>query len=66
MKNSSIAAAQSHLEEAQRRLQNAVVDFKIPDETVLKLRDEARRAEIALKEARRAAKKGLLGFLKFW
>jgi hypothetical protein len=64
--DSLVAAAQLKLEEAQRRLQLAVLNYKISDEAVLKLRDEARRAEEALNEASRASKKSLLGFLKFW
>jgi hypothetical protein len=63
-RNSLIAFAQAKLDETRRQARDAVVDFSIPDETVLELRKEARRAYEELKEFdRRVAKKGLFSFL---
>jgi hypothetical protein len=62
-----LVEAQARCDEAGRQLQDAVLDFNVPDEKVLEIREKARRAfqEIAMWE-RQAAKKHLLSFLKFW
>ena len=63
-RNSLIAFAQAKLDETRRKARDAVVDFSVPDETVLELRKEARRAYDELKEFdRRAMKKGFFSFL---
>ena len=63
-KNSLVAFAQTRLDEARRKAREALVDFNVPDDTVLELREEAKRAYDELKEFdRQAAKRGLFGFL---
>ncbi len=62
-----IASAQSNLETARRQIKEAVVDLDIPDEAILALRKNARRAQEELNRLQRqAAKKRLLSFLKLW
>jgi hypothetical protein len=54
------------LDETRREVKDAVVNFEIPDETILELRKSAKRAADELKDLdRQAAKKGLFGFLRF-
>ena len=61
---SLISFAQAQLDEARRALKDAAVDFSVSDEQVLELRAAARRAYEELTALdRKAAKKGLLGFL---
>ena len=63
-RNSLVAFAQTRLDEARRKAREALVDFNVPDETVLELREEAKRAYEELKEFdRQAAKGGLFSFL---
>lgn len=63
-RNSLVAFAQARLDEARRKAREALVDFNVPDETVLELREEAKRAYDELKELdRQAAKGGLSSFL---
>ena len=63
-RNSLVAFAQTRLDEARRKAQEALVDFNVPDETVLELREEAKRAYGELKDFdRQAAKRGLFSFL---
>ena len=63
-RNSLVAFAQTRLDEARRKAREALVDFSVPDETVLELRVAAKRAYEELKEFdRQAAKRGLFGFL---
>jgi hypothetical protein len=65
-RNAFIAFAQSKLDETRREVKDAVVNFEIPDETILELRKSAKRAADELKDLdRQAAKKGLFGFLGF-
>jgi hypothetical protein len=66
-KNPLIAFLQSKLDDARRELRAAAVDFDIPDEKVLELRENARRVFFELKaQDQAAAKKGLLSAFKFW
>ena len=62
-RNSLVAFAQTRLDEARRKAREALVDFNVPDETVLELREEAKRAYDELKELDRRAKGGLFSFL---
>ena len=63
-RNSLVAFAQTRLDEARRKAREALVDFNVPDDTVLELREEAKRAYKELKEFdRQAAKRGLFSFL---
>ena len=63
-RNSLVAFAQTRFDEARRKAQEALVDFSVADETVLELREEAKRAYDELKEFnRQAAKRGFFGFL---
>jgi len=63
-RNSLIAFAQTKLDEARRNVREAVLDFNVPDETVLELRREARRAYEELRSFdRAAARKGFFAFL---
>ena len=63
-RNSLVAFAQTRLDEARRKAREALVDFNVPHETVLELREEAKRAYDELKEFdRQVAKRGLLSFL---
>jgi len=65
-RNSFVAITQSRLDDARRQLRGAVVDFDLPDEKILELRADARRAFEELKELdRKARKKGLFSFLGF-
>jgi len=65
-RNPLVAYGQSRLNDARRALRDAVEDFSVPDDKILELRENARRAFEELKELdRRAAEKGLFGFLKF-
>ena len=57
---STHAAKQSKLDDARRTLREVAIDFSVPDDKLLELR----RAFAELD--RKAAKKDLLGFLKFW
>jgi hypothetical protein len=60
------AYGQSRLEDARRVLRETAVDFSVPDDKLLELRESARRVAGELKELdRKAAKKGLFGFLRF-
>ncbi|MGJ0510267.1 MAG: hypothetical protein ACR652_24745 [Methylocystis sp.] len=61
MANKTLAAyAEEKLEDARRNLGLAAMDFSIPDERLLEIRNAVRQATI---ETRRLKKKGLLGFL---
>jgi hypothetical protein len=63
-KNAFVAYGQVRLDEARRALHDAVDDFSVPDQRVLELRENARRAFDELKELdRKAAKKGFFAFL---
>jgi len=63
-KNFLIASAQTRLDDARRKAREAIIDFSVADETVLELRNQARRAYDELRYAeQKAAKKGVLGFL---
>jgi hypothetical protein len=65
--NSLIASAQAKLDDARRQIKDAVVNFEIPDETILALRKSARRALDELNRLeRQTTKKGLLAQIKFW
>ncbi len=68
-RNSFVAFAQSKLDETRREVRSAVVDFDVPDEKIIELRQSARRAYEELKELDRKAskqsKQGLFGFLGF-
>ena len=67
MLHALIADAQARLDQARRELKSAVLDFEVPDETLLEMRAAARKAYDELKELdRKKLKKGLFGFLKFW
>jgi hypothetical protein len=62
-----IALLQSKLDQARKELRAAAVDFDIPDDELLKLRESARRIFFELKEQDSyAARKGVFAFLKFW
>jgi hypothetical protein len=66
-KNALVAFLQSKLDDARRELRAAVVDFDIPDDKLLELRDNARRTWLELREQdRHLARKGLLESFKFW
>lgn len=66
-KNSLVAFLQAKLDESRRELKAAAIDFDIPDDKLLELRENARRVFFELKEQdRQAAKKGLFAALKFW
>lgn len=56
------ASSQQSLDAALRLLEEAVEDFSVSDRKMLELRENARRRFAA----QRAARKGFLGFLKFW
>jgi len=58
-----IDQAQQKLNAARGELRAAVINFRVPDETVLELRAAVRRAEEEFHQVNR--KKGLLGFLGF-
>lgn len=59
MANKSLAAyAQEKHQEARRNLGLAAIDFSIPDEKILEIREALRQEAQHLKK-----KKGLLGFL---
>lgn len=62
-----IAFLQSKLDEARKELKAAAVDFDIPDDKLIELRDAARRTFFELKEQdRHVARKGFFESLKFW
>jgi hypothetical protein len=62
-----IALLQSKLDQARKELRAAVVDFDIPDDKLLELREAARQTFIELKEQDRVyERKGFLESLKFW
>jgi hypothetical protein len=62
-----IALLQSKLDQARKELRAAVVDFDIPDEKLLELREAARQTFNELKEQDRIyERKGFLESLKFW
>jgi hypothetical protein len=62
--NQLIAAAQAKLDECRRQLRVAASDFSIADETVLELRNAARRAYDELKFVEeKSQRKGILSFL---
>lgn len=66
-KDSLIAFLQKKLDDARRELKVAAIDFDVSDQTLLELRENARRVFLELKEQdQQAAKKGLLSGLKFW
>lgn len=62
-----IALLQSKLDEARRDLRTAAVNFDVPDDKLLELRDSARRTFQELKEQDRlVARKGFFESFKFW
>lgn len=62
MANKSLAAyAQEKHEEARRNLGLAAIDFSIPDEKILEIRESVRRTAEELRQLKK--KKGFLGFL---
>jgi hypothetical protein len=62
-----IAFLQSKLDDARKELRAAAVNFDIPDDRLLELREIARHAYLELKEQDRfAARKGFFASLKFW
>ena len=64
--NSILAHMKSKLDLARRELRGAVINLDVPDDKLLELRADARRFFQEVKELeRKAAKKGLLGFLGF-
>lgn len=66
-KDSLIAFLQTKLDDARRELKAAAIDFEVSDQTLLELRENARRVFLELREQDQlAAKKGLLAGLKFW
>lgn len=67
MLHALIAEAQKRLDAARRELRSAVIDFDISDEQILEMRAGARKAyeELAALD-RKALRRGLFGFLKFW
>ena len=65
-RNALVAYGQQNLSDARRALHHAVDDFSVPDNKVLELRKDARRAFEELKELdRKAAKGGFFGFSNF-
>lgn len=62
-----IALLQSKLDQSRKELRAAVVDFDIPDDKLLELREAARQTFIELKEQDRVyERRGFLESLKFW
>ncbi|MBY6240636.1 hypothetical protein [Methylosinus sp. Sm6] len=62
-----IALLQTKLDDARRELRTAAVNFDIPDDKLLELRDSARRTYFELKEQDRlVTHKGFFESLKFW
>jgi hypothetical protein len=65
-KDSLLAHMKSKLDLARGEMRGAVIDFSIPDEKLLELRANARRIlEEVQQFERKAAKRGLFGFLGF-
>jgi hypothetical protein len=62
-KNMLIASAQTRLDDARRKVKQAVIDFSIADEDILEMRNEARRAYDDLRTVELRAKKGFFSFL---
>jgi len=67
MLHALIADAQARLDNARRELKSAVLDFDVPDDKIAEMRATARQVYEELAQLdRKALKKGLFGFLKFW
>jgi hypothetical protein len=66
MLHALIADAQARLNTARRELRHAAVNFDIPDEQLIELRNKAREIYVELSQLdRKKLKKGLFSFLKF-
>ncbi len=64
--DSILTDMKSKLDLARREMRGAVINLDVPDDKLLELRADARRLFQEVKELeRKAAKKGLLGFLGF-
>ncbi|ATQ69922.1 MULTISPECIES: hypothetical protein [Methylosinus] len=62
-----IALLQSKLDEARKDLRIAAVNFDVPDDKLLELRETARHFYLELKEQDRlVARKGFFDSFKFW
>jgi hypothetical protein len=62
-----IALLQSKLDEARKELRIAAVNFDVPDDKLLELRDSARHIYLELKEQDRlVTRKGFFDSFKFW
>lgn len=66
MLHALIADAQARLNNARRELRHAAVNFDVPDEELIELRNKARDIYVELTQLdRKKLKKGLFSFLKF-
>ena len=64
--DSILTHMKSKLDLARREMRGAVINLDVPDDKLLELRADARRLFEEVKELeRKAAKKGLFGFLGF-
>ncbi len=64
--DSILAHMKSNLDLARREMRGAVINLDVPDDKLLELRAETRRLFEEVRELeRKAAKKGLFGFLGF-
>ncbi len=64
--DSILAQMKSKLDLALREMRGAVINLDVPDDKLLELRAETRRLFEEVRELeRKAAKKGLFGFLGF-
>jgi hypothetical protein len=67
MLHALIADAQARLDDARRELRLAAINFDVPDEELLELREKAKKIydELATLD-RKMLKKGILSVFKFW
>jgi hypothetical protein len=67
MLHALIADAQARLDHARRELRLAAINFDVPDQELLELREKAKKIydELAALD-RKMLKKGILSVFKFW
>jgi hypothetical protein len=62
-----VVFAQQRLDAARREIKAAVIDFDVPDEKLLELRANARKAHEDLRAMdAKLLKQGVLSLFKFW